>query len=128
MSRTEDQGLRFDFSHFPWVFSLQLAEPASPDKPLRVEARDISRTGLKFVSNQKFPLFDQVQIVLFEKETGNEVATLFGKVIRLEEVDTGVTEKTYGIAVEFISGSPILDKFIPEPANVPEEEGGDSEV
>lgn len=114
MSQTEKRSPRFEFSNFPWVFSLHLMEPAEADKTMRVEARNISRVGMKFVSNRKIPLFEQVQIVLFEKSTGKEIATLLSKVVRVEEVDTGAGERTYGMAVEFISGSPSLDKLLPE--------------
>ena len=117
MSQTEPRHPRFEFGQFPWVFSLHLTEPGPAEKTLRVEARNISRVGLKFVSNRKIPLFEQVQMVIFDKVSGKEVVTLLGKVVRVEEVDTGTGERTYGMAVEFLSGSPILDKLLPERAS-----------
>lgn len=95
---------RFPFPNFPWVFSLQLAEPWTDDKPLRLEARNISRGGLKFLSNQRIPLFEEVQAVLFAKADGKEIDRLRGRVVRLEEIDTGFGEKTYRIALEFLPG------------------------
>jgi len=116
MNLVDRRNPRFEFDHFPWVFALSLTEPAGEELPMRVEARNISRGGLKFVSNRKISLFEQVQVVLFEKKTGKEVVTLLGKVVRVEEVDIGTGERTYGIAVEFNSGMTVLEKLIPDRA------------
>lgn len=116
MNLADKRNPRFEFGHFPWVFALHLTEPAGEERPMRVEARNISKDGLKFVSNRKIPLFEQVQVVLFEKKTGKEVVTLLGKVVRVEEVDIGTGESTYGIAVEFNSGMTVLEKLIPDRA------------
>jgi hypothetical protein len=104
---------RFEFDRFPLVFTLQLAEPSWPDRPLRVEARNISRSGLKYLSNRKFPLFSQVSLIFFDRGEGKELASLTGKVVRLEEIDTGVGERTYGVAVEFLTGQAALEALIP---------------
>jgi hypothetical protein len=125
MDKTKKTDSRFEFNQLPLVFSLQLAAPAGGERPLRLNATNISRSGLKFQSNSKIPLFEQVQIALFDKSSGKELATLFGKVVRVEEVDTGLGEKTYGIAVEFLTASPALDALLPAEADtpvVPEEE------
>lgn len=111
---TERRHPRFPFSSQPWVFSLQLKNPAEGDLPLRVEARDISRCGIKFYSNRKIPLFEQVYFILFAKKDGREVASLSGKVVRLEEIDTGLGEKTYGIAVDLTDGTEPLHTLLPD--------------
>lgn len=95
---------RFDFLHFPWVFTIQLSEPWDGDKPLRLEAKNISGGGLKFVSNRRVALFEEVNVVLFTKNDGKELIRLRGRVVRLEEIDTGFGEKNYGIALEFLPG------------------------
>jgi hypothetical protein len=111
---TERRYPRFPFSSQPWVFSLQLKEPAEGDHPLRVEARDISRCGIKFYSNRKIPLFEQVYVILFAKNDGREIARLAGKVVRLEDIDTGVGERTYGIALDLMEGTEPLHKWLPD--------------
>jgi hypothetical protein len=120
MSSTDRRYPRFAFSSQPWVFSVQWKEPAKGDQPVRVEARNISRCGLKFHSNRKVALFEQVYILLFGKEDGKEIASLVGKVVRLEEIDTGFGEKTYGIALDFEDGTHTLHRLLPEK----EEENG----
>lgn len=95
---------RFEFPKFPWVFTLQLRDAWAADRPLRIEAKNISQGGLKFLSNQKIALFEEVQVVLFAKADGKELARMLGRVVRLEEVDTGFGEKWYGIALEFLPG------------------------
>ncbi len=117
MHSTERRHPRFDFSQFSWVFSLRLPKPASPSTPVRLEARNISAGGLKFVCNNKIPLFETIQISIFDRASGSELATLNAKVVRLEEVDIGVGELTYGIAVEFLSGMAPLQNLLPASTN-----------
>jgi hypothetical protein len=92
---------RFEFAQFPWVFSLQLDKAWQEDKPLRLEAKNLSLGGLKFQSNRRIPLFEEVQVVIFAKSDGKELSRVRGRVVRLEEVDTGFGEKSYGIALAF---------------------------
>ncbi|HEY8280483.1 MAG TPA: PilZ domain-containing protein [Bdellovibrionota bacterium] len=98
---------RIEFHQLPLVFSLRLPDSAPSDKPPRMEAKNISKGGLKFLCNRRFTLFDSLQIALFEKSSGKPMGSLQGRVVRVEEIDTGFGERTYGIAVEFGS--------IPEP-------------
>ena len=114
MYSTERRHPRFPFSGQPWVFSLQLKEAAPDDRPLRVEARDISRCGMKFFSNRKIALFEQVYVTLYGKADGRLLASLAGKVVRLEDIDTGVGERTYGIALDFSEGTEALHRLLPE--------------
>jgi hypothetical protein len=114
MSSIVRKSPRFDFSTLPLVFQLSLKTTLDQESPTRLEARNISRHGMKFYSNRKIPLFEQTIISLFEKKTGNLVAEITSKVVRLEEIDIGVGERTYGIAVEFTAGADVLGKFIPE--------------
>jgi hypothetical protein len=95
------------------MLSLRLTEPAGPERPIRIEARNISNHGLKIVSNRKVPLFEEVQLVLFSKADGRELATLLGKVVRVEEIDIGAEEMSYGIAMDFTSGADALRTLIP---------------
>lgn len=107
---------RIEFKLMPWAFALRRKRPYDGENPLRIEARNISQGGLKFVSNQRIPLFESVEISLFEKTSGKEVISLAGKVIRLEEVDTGQGEKTFGVALEFAddqSLAPLLASAAP---------------
>jgi hypothetical protein len=99
-----DESRRFprtEFRNLPWVFALKMDSAFTGDKPLRVEARNIGPVGMKFVSNHKIPIFSEVEISFFENGTGKELVKLTGKVTRVEEVDTGQGEKTYGTALEF---------------------------
>lgn len=114
MSSTERRHPRFSFSQQPWVFTLQLKEPVEGDLPIRIEAKDISRCGFKFNSNRKIPLFELVYVILFAKDNGRELARPVGKVVRLEEIDTGIGEKTYGIALDFVEGTEPLHNLLPE--------------
>ena len=115
---------RLEFKLFPWVFALRLEAPFTENRPLRVEARNLSQGGLKFFSNHKIPLFDKVEVSFYEKASGKELAGLQGKVIRLEEIDTGQGEKTYGIALEFADAQALanlLQPYTPAPAPGPQE-------
>ena len=106
---------RVEFQQLSWVFTLRLMEAASPDKPLRLEARNISRGGMKFSCSRRFGLFEILQINLLEKSTGKPLSPMQGKVVRVEEIDTGFGDRTYGVALEFISGGDTL-AALPEPA------------
>ena len=104
---------RVEFQQLSWVFALRLPEPAQHDKPLRLEARNISRCGIKFLCNRRFQLFEYLQVSLFEKGSGKSLPLIQGKVVRVEEIDTGYGERTYGIAMDFISGSEVLATLLP---------------
>lgn len=106
---------RFDFSTFPLVLSLRWEEPLAEDKPVRIEGRNISRGGLKFQSNRRIALFSPLRLSLFSKGNGQELAALEAKVVRVEEVDTGLGERTYGIALEFTAGQDALASLLPDP-------------
>lgn len=112
---------RHEFSTLPLVLSLRWEDPATEERPLRVEARNISEGGIKFVSNRRLALFSPVHLSLFDKNLGTELAALDGKVVRVEEVDTGHGERTYGIAVEFSAGTerlaPLMPGALPENSN-----------
>jgi hypothetical protein len=110
---------RLNFAQTSWVFSLRLPEPAKPDKPLRLEAKNISRGGMKFVCNRRFQLFEYLHVSFFEKGTGKSFPTVQGKVVRVEEIDTGRGERTYGIALEFVSGTEDLATFLPNSPAAP---------
>jgi hypothetical protein len=105
---------RHEFSTLPLVLSVRWEDPAPGDRPLRVEARNISEGGIKFVSNRRLALFSPIRLSLFDKSGGNELAALGGKVVRVEEVDTGLGERTYGIAVEFATGTDRLAPLMPK--------------
>lgn len=92
---------RKDFTECPWVFSLYLQKKSLPSEPLRLEANNISVGGLKFQTNRKIPLFDKIEVHLFEKNSKNEPLRLPAQVIRVEEIDTGLQEKIYGTAACF---------------------------
>ncbi|MGZ3693283.1 MAG: PilZ domain-containing protein [Bdellovibrionota bacterium] len=92
---------RTEFRLLPWVFALKLDAPIAAERPLRVEARNIGAGGVKFMSNLRIPVFSIVEISLFESKTGKLLLNAPGKVIRVEEVDTGQGEKTFGMAIEF---------------------------
>ncbi len=111
---------RTDFSRLPWVFSLRLPKPADPDAPLRLEAKNISAGGVKFLCNRVFELFELLHVSLFEKATGKPLPPLQGKVVRVEEINTGFGERTYGIALEFTTGGDALLPLLP-PVPAPSE-------
>ncbi len=96
---------RKSFDSCPWVFSLYLQEKNIPTEPLRFEPNNISTGGLKFQTNRKIPLFEKIEIHLFEKNTKNDPIRLPAQIIRVEEIDTGLAEKTYGTAAKFIEMS-----------------------
>jgi hypothetical protein len=99
---------RVEFHTLPWVFTLRLNEPAPSDRPLRLESRNVSRGGLKFLSNRRFPLFETLSVHLLDKTTGKSLPVIQGKVVRVEEIDTGYGERTFGIALEFTAGMEAL--------------------
>ena len=97
---------RVEFHALPWVFTLRLADSVPTARPLRLEARNIGRGGMKFVCNRRFSLFELLTLSLLEKSSGKALQpSLQGKVVRVEEIDTGYGERTFGIAMEFISGA-----------------------
>jgi hypothetical protein len=96
---------RVDFSQLPWVFTLRVPEPAGPDKPFRLEARNVSRGGIKFSCNRRFELFEVLEVQFLLKASGKPLPATRGKVVRVEEIDTGYGERTYGIALEFLSSA-----------------------
>ncbi len=111
---------RFEFHRFPWVFSIRLAAASWPDRPTRVEPKNISRGGTKFLSNRKFQVFENLHVALFDKDTGKSLVSLLGKVVRVEEIDTGYGERTYGIAIEFLAEMDTLAPLLPaEPSSSP---------
>jgi PilZ domain len=114
---------RFEFQTFPWVLSVTVGEPCRADKPTRIEAKNVSQGGLKFLSNRKFQLFENVQISLFEKGTGKTLVALGGKVVRVEEIDTGFGERTYGIAMQFLTNTQVLGALLPPKADSPQSTG-----
>lgn len=109
---------RIDFQKRPWVFGLQAIAPASSERPHRIEAKNIGLGGCKFSSNHKIPLFQEVQITIYSQMSGTILAQIKGKVVRLEEVDTGQDEKSFGIAVQFLEEpAAIKDQLVdPSPA------------
>lgn len=105
---------RTEFSDLPWIFSLRLSEPTNLDTPLRLEAKNISAGGVKFLCNRRFQLFEPLAVQLFEKN-GKVLLSLQGKIVRVEEIDTGIGERTYGTAIEFSSGGDDLELLLVSP-------------
>ncbi len=92
---------RFEFGATPWIFSLLLKEEHIPQSPLQLEAQNISIGGLKFRSNRKIGIFDEVSVQLLHRDSTDDPITISGKVVRVDETDIGVSEKNYGMAVQF---------------------------
>lgn len=92
---------RVDFTTTSWVFALTLPDELLDGTPLRLEAKNISLGGIKFQTNKKIPLFSVLSMQLFERNGKAAPLVLSGKVVRIEEVDEGLPEKTYGIATRF---------------------------
>jgi c-di-GMP-binding flagellar brake protein YcgR len=92
---------RIDFPSTPWVFALALPENLLDGKPLRLEAKNISLGGVKFQTNKKIPLFSVLSMQFFDRAGKATPLDFAAKVIRVEEVDEGREEKTYGIAAQF---------------------------
>ncbi|NUM88055.1 MAG: PilZ domain-containing protein [Bdellovibrionales bacterium] len=97
---------RHDFSSTPWVLAVELSSDLLGDAPLRLEGRNIGFGGMKFQTNRRIPLKREVLIHLFSREKSEPVVHLKGRVVRVEEVDEGLEEKSYGIAVRFEDLSP----------------------
>jgi hypothetical protein len=104
----ERKHLRVEFHTLPWVFTLRLNEPAPSDRPLRLESRNVSRGGMKFLCNRRFTLFETLAVHLLDKKSGKTLPAVQGKVVRVEEIDTGYGERTFGIALEFTAGMEAL--------------------
>lgn len=98
---TERQFPRFPFQRTPWIFTLEIVDAEFMNSPVQLEALNISLGGLKFHSNKKIAIFNEVSIRLVDKEGRASPLTLSGKVIRVEETDVGLEEKTFGMAIEF---------------------------
>lgn len=92
---------RHDFSATPWVLSLELPQDLLSDSPLRLEGKNIGLGGMKIQTNRRIPLKRALTIHLFSRGEEEETLHLKGTVVRIEEVDEGLEEKTYGIAVRF---------------------------
>lgn len=98
--------------------ALLLPEPLPKNTPLRLEPQNLSLNGMKFLSNQKSPLFSMLEVQFFHAESGAVLTKAKGKVVRLEEIDTGLPEKIYGIALTFSETltalEPLLSTALPE--------------
>lgn len=92
---------RFDFSACPWIFSLILKQEHAPQSPMQLEALNISLGGIKFRSNRKIGIFEEVRIQLLHEKFDHDPITVSGRVVRVDETDIGVSEKNYGMAVQF---------------------------
>jgi c-di-GMP-binding flagellar brake protein YcgR len=111
---TERRYPRIEFQTLPLVLALRWDEAHLDEKPVRLEGRNLSRGGIKFASNRRISLFAPVRISFFDKTNGQEAAVVTGKVVRVEEVDTGHGERTYGIAVQFSEGIEGISRFAPD--------------
>lgn len=100
---------RVSFDQTDWVFMVYL-DKTPGSKPVRLDPKNISGTGLKFLSNVKFALGEIVRFSILDKLDGSEICQLESRVVRTEESDTGKTEKTFGTAVEF----PFSAKLFPQ--------------
>ncbi len=92
---------RIDFPSTPWVFALALPDHLLDGTPLRLEAKNVSAGGVKFQTNKKIPLFSVLSLQFFDRAGKATPFQLSAKIIRVEEVDEGRAEKTYGIAAQF---------------------------
>jgi len=94
---------RVPFSRTPWVFALKLDSDELAMSPLQLEAQNISLGGLRFLANKKIAIFSKVSIQLLDKEGKKTPITAQGKVVRVDETDLGLEEKTFGMSIEFTS-------------------------
>lgn len=94
---------RVPFSRTPWVFALKLESEELAASPLQLEAQNISLGGLRFLANKKIPIFAKVTIQLLDKDGKKPPLSAQGKVIRVDETDIGLEEKTFGMTIQFIS-------------------------
>lgn len=92
---------RHSFQKTPWIFALKVMSKDLASSPLQLEAQNISLGGMRILSNQKIPIFTQVSIQLLDKEGKKPPLPMEGKVVRVDETDLGLDEKTFGMAVEF---------------------------
>lgn len=106
---------RIDFASTPWSFGL--SNFSIPELPLRLEAKNISMGGLKFSINHRVKLFEKLKISLVDPKKSADQITVVGKVVRVEETDTGQSEKYFGVAISFEELDPImrekLEKVLP---------------
>jgi len=83
-------------------FALRLNEPSDTEKPLRLEAKNISEGGMKFSCNGDSSSLTGGDF-LSRKSERRDRGTTNRQSSRLEEIDTGHSEHTYGVALEFVS-------------------------
>lgn len=105
MQRKKDserrQQTRVDFSKLPWVFCLRADDFSTAKTPTRIEACDISVSGIRMRSNRRIDIFTDFDFQLLHKEKNIAPIEISAKVVRVEETDLGLEEKTYTIAAEF---------------------------
>jgi len=89
------------FQQTNWILSLQWALENTLAHPPRIQPINISLHGMKILANFKIPLFEIVKIQLLDKQSKDLPLQVQGKVVRVEETDTGKREKLYGLALEF---------------------------
>jgi hypothetical protein len=92
---------RHAFQKTPWIFALQITSKDLTATTLQLEAQNISLGGMRILSNKKIPIFTTVVVQLLDKEGKKPPLPLSGKVVRVDETDLGLDEKTFGMAVEF---------------------------
>lgn len=92
---------RIPFAQTPWLFTIEAPEPSFLQNPAQLEAQNISLGGLKFNSNHKIAVFREVKIRLLDRRGLIEPIQVKARVIRVEETDLGLDEKTFGMAVSF---------------------------
>ena len=92
---------RHSFHKTPWIFALKVTSSDLANTPLQLEAQNISLGGMRILSNKKIPIFTPVSIQLLDKEGKKPPVPVDGKVVRVDETDVGLDEKTFGMAVEF---------------------------
>ena len=88
------------FQESPWHISLHLPQKKiAAENIFRLEAKNISPGGIKFICSSRFELHQNIIFDLLPKSDAAPKLRILGKVVRVEEVDTGF--KTYGIALQF---------------------------
>lgn len=96
------------FHDTPWVFVLHLKDDELSISPLQLEAQNISLGGMRFLANKKIPIFTKLSLQLLDKTGKKPPLALEGKVIRVDETDIGLAEKTFGMAIQFNPLSPAV--------------------
>ena len=92
---------RLSFQKTPWILALKIKADDLGPIALQLEAQNISLGGMRILSNKKIPIFTSVSIQLLDKDGKRPPIHLEGKVVRVDETDIGLDEKTFGMAVEF---------------------------